>query len=346
MRQHRRGSARRCRQVIAGAAAVVMTAGCSFFSFDPDVENSEQVEGVGESPMLAALVDSGDLPPLEERLPQEPLVVEPHDEIGQYGGEWNTAILGVHDWPWLGRTVAYENFVRWDPEWEEAVANIATEWEYNDDATELTITIREGIRWSDGEPFTTDDILFALNDIFNNLDVVPHGHLEPGYRGEGRRPHPHDHLRRPRRVVDRGRLPPVPARGEAQALPGTVPHRPQRGRRRTRRGGGVQRLDRDARRQGRCAGLRPVLAKPRHTHHPRVASRGTVGRLRPHGCGTQPLLLEDRSRGQPAALHRPGHLRHPAGRRSHAGPRPQRRDRHARPPLQHPEQPTHPRRQS
>ena len=180
MRQHRRGSARRCRQVIAGAAAVVMTAGCSFFSFDPDVENSEQVEGVGESPMLAALVDSGDLPPLEERLPQEPLVVEPHDEIGQYGGEWNTAILGVHDWPWLGRTVAYENFVRWDPEWEEAVANIATEWEYNDDATELTITIREGIRWSDGEPFTTDDILFALNDIFNNHDVSPMAASNPG----------------------------------------------------------------------------------------------------------------------------------------------------------------------
>src|SRR5690625_7701473 len=89
-----------------------MTAGCSFFSFDPDVESSEQVEGVGESPMLAALVDSGDLPPLEERLPQEPLVVEPHDEIGQYGGEWNTAILGVHDWPWLGRTVAYEKIGR------------------------------------------------------------------------------------------------------------------------------------------------------------------------------------------------------------------------------------------
>nr|WP_239648094.1 ABC transporter substrate-binding protein [Nocardiopsis ganjiahuensis] len=175
MRPHRR-----LLGVTAGAAAVVMATGCSFFSFDPDTESADQAEGVGEAPVLAALVDSGDLPPLEERLPDEPLVVEPHEEIGRYGGEWNTAILGVHDWPWLGRTVGYENFVRWDPGWEEAVPNLATEWEYNDDSTEITITLREGVRWSDGEPFTSDDVLFALNDIFNNHDVSPMAASNPG----------------------------------------------------------------------------------------------------------------------------------------------------------------------
>ncbi|WP_121181535.1 ABC transporter substrate-binding protein [Nocardiopsis sp. Huas11] len=157
-----------------------MTAGCSFFSFDPDVEDGAGTGGEGEAPMLAALVESGDLPPLEERLPDEPLVVEPHEEVGHYGGEWNTAILGVHDWPWLGRTVAYEPFVRWDPEWEESVPNLATAWEYNDDATELTITLREGVRWSDGEPFTSDDVLFALNDIFNDHDLTPMAASNPG----------------------------------------------------------------------------------------------------------------------------------------------------------------------
>jgi peptide/nickel transport system substrate-binding protein len=110
----------------------------------------------------------------------EPLVVEPHEEIGQYGGEWNSAILGVHDWPWLGRTVAYEPFVRWDPEWEQAVPNLAADWEYNDDATELTIPLREGVRWSDGEPFTADDVLFALNDIFNDHDLTPMAAANPG----------------------------------------------------------------------------------------------------------------------------------------------------------------------
>jgi peptide/nickel transport system substrate-binding protein len=180
MRRHRGTAVRRRVGAAAAAAAVVMTAGCSFFSLDPDVEDSAGTGGEGEAPMLAEMVESGDLPPLEERLPEEPLVVEPHEEIGQYGGEWNSAILGVHDWPWLGRTVAYEPFVRWDPEWERTVPNLATDWEYNDDATELTIHLREGVRWSDGEPFTADDVLFALNDIFNDHDLTPMAAANPG----------------------------------------------------------------------------------------------------------------------------------------------------------------------
>lgn len=125
-------------------------------------------------------MDSGDLPPLEERLPEEPLVVEPHEEVGEYGGEWTSATLGVHDWPWLGRTVGYEEFTRWDPEWEDAIPNLAESWEYNDDATELTFTLREGVRWSDGEPFTSDDVVFALNDIYNDHDLSPVAATNPG----------------------------------------------------------------------------------------------------------------------------------------------------------------------
>lgn len=164
----------------AGATAVVMATGCSFFSFDPDVESGEQVEGTGEAPMLAALVEAGDLPPLEERLPDEPLVVEPHERVGVYGGEWNSAILGVGDWPWLGRTVGYENLTRWSTDWEEVIPNLAESWEYNEDATELTFTLRAGLRWSDGEPFTSDDVEFAYNDIFNDHDLTPVAAAGPG----------------------------------------------------------------------------------------------------------------------------------------------------------------------
>lgn len=164
----------------AGATAVVMATGCSFFSFDPDVESGEQVEGTGEAPILAALVEAGDLPPLEERLPDEPLVVEPHERVGVYGGEWNSAILGVGDWPWLGRTVGYENLTRWSTDWEEVIPNLAESWEYNEDATELTFTLRAGLRWSDGEPFTSDDVEFAYNDIFNDHDLTPVAAAGPG----------------------------------------------------------------------------------------------------------------------------------------------------------------------
>ena len=39
-----------------------------------------------EAPMLAAMVRAGELPPVDERLPSNPKVVEPYDSIGQYGG--------------------------------------------------------------------------------------------------------------------------------------------------------------------------------------------------------------------------------------------------------------------
>ncbi|SVE11484.1 uncharacterized protein METZ01_LOCUS464338, partial [marine metagenome] len=41
-----------------------------------------------EAPELAALVAKGELPPVAHRLPAVPLVVEPYEEVGQYGGSW------------------------------------------------------------------------------------------------------------------------------------------------------------------------------------------------------------------------------------------------------------------
>ncbi len=47
-----------------------------------------------EAPVLRVKVAAGELPPVEERLPEEPLVVEPLEEIGQYGGE----VVGASMW--------------------------------------------------------------------------------------------------------------------------------------------------------------------------------------------------------------------------------------------------------
>ncbi|MYI41310.1 MAG: hypothetical protein F4063_05120, partial [Chloroflexi bacterium] len=41
----------------------------------------------GEAPMLAEMVAAGELPPVEERLPAQPAVVQPLEQIGEYGGE-------------------------------------------------------------------------------------------------------------------------------------------------------------------------------------------------------------------------------------------------------------------
>ncbi|SFB14175.1 peptide/nickel transport system substrate-binding protein [Lentibacillus halodurans] len=39
--------------------------------------------------------------------------------------------------------------------------NLASDWEINDDQTEITLTLEEGVTWHDGEPFTADDVVFT-----------------------------------------------------------------------------------------------------------------------------------------------------------------------------------------
>jgi peptide/nickel transport system substrate-binding protein len=117
-----------------------------------------------ESPMLAERVAAGELPPVEERLPENPLVVEPVEQIGQYGGTWRFPTRRG-DWTLFARNIAYENLVRWNPEWTEVIPNVAESVEINEDSTQFTFSLRPGMRWSDGEPFTADDILFWYENI-------------------------------------------------------------------------------------------------------------------------------------------------------------------------------------
>lgn len=122
----------------------------------PAVADAESLE----APMLAEMVASGDLPPLAERLPAEPLMVDPVESLGQYGGTWRTALVGGADNAWLTRTISYEHLVRWTREWTGIEPNIAKSFEANAEGTEYTFTLREGMKWSDGAPFTADDILY------------------------------------------------------------------------------------------------------------------------------------------------------------------------------------------
>jgi peptide/nickel transport system substrate-binding protein len=125
----------------------------------------------------APSLDAMDLPPVDERLPDEPMVLEGVDGIGSYGGEMRTDILGGTDrgYGWVDRMIGYENLVRWAPEGGRAIPNIAESWEINDDSTEFTFKLREGLRWSDGEPVTADDVLFWYNDMASNEELFPGG---------------------------------------------------------------------------------------------------------------------------------------------------------------------------
>ena len=125
-----------------------------------------------DAPMLADMVAAGDLPPVEERVPSNPLVVQPAEMIGQYGGVLRRAFTGPGD------RQNYERWINdytlfWDTGATEIRPRLAWKWESNEDATVWTIYLREGAKWSDGEPFTADDYIFWREHIVSNDDLVP-----------------------------------------------------------------------------------------------------------------------------------------------------------------------------
>jgi len=126
-----------------------------------------------EAPMLAKLVADGKLPKVEDRLPKEPLVVKPVDKIGTYGGSWRNTMRGRGDVAWFNRTVGYELYFRYSPDWKSIEPNVMTKWEASPDSKTFTFTIREGLKWSDGKPFTADDIVFWYEDVLMNKTLTP-----------------------------------------------------------------------------------------------------------------------------------------------------------------------------
>jgi peptide/nickel transport system substrate-binding protein len=174
--------ARLDRRTILGAIAAsplaVSVSACDLLSTDPAEDGNGGGSNDGglaetEAPALAQLVEAGELPALEERLPDSPLVVEPTDRLGVYGGTWNTVLLGPADTFWLNKTIGHESLLRWDPEWTMVVPNVAESIDASDDGTEFTITLRAGMKWSDGEPFTTADVMFYFEDVQFNEELYP-----------------------------------------------------------------------------------------------------------------------------------------------------------------------------
>lgn len=126
-----------------------------------------------EAPMLAELVASGDLPPLEERLPAEPLVLDPVEGIGVYGGTMRFGVVETNLWNFT--CLRTSGLFRYNQENSQVVADMAQSFEFSDDLTTLRINLRDGHKWSDGTPFTVDDIMFRWEDVANNPDLSPAG---------------------------------------------------------------------------------------------------------------------------------------------------------------------------
>ncbi len=136
-------------------------------------EEEEVSEGkYKEAPVLAEMVAAGELEPVDDRLPVNPLVVEPTDSIGKYGGVWTSGTIETNGND-LRRNIGYEKLVRWTPAWDGVIPNVCESHESNEEGTEYTFNLREGLKWSDGEPYTADDILFWYEDVRMNEELNP-----------------------------------------------------------------------------------------------------------------------------------------------------------------------------
>jgi peptide/nickel transport system substrate-binding protein len=125
-----------------------------------------------EAPALAEQVKAGKLPPVEQRLPEQPLVVPVVEKVGEYGGVWRRAFLGPADANNYVRVV-YDGLFRFTPDGAEIEPKVAVGAKSSADYKVWTILLRKGARWSDGAPFTADDILFWYKDVLLNKDLMP-----------------------------------------------------------------------------------------------------------------------------------------------------------------------------
>lgn len=139
-----------------------------------------RIDTFTDSPILDARVAAGDLPPVADRLPENPLVQIPWDEIGEFGGTLRYSVTGGDlyqrylNTAYLIRIPPQDIIHRTSgPRIGRRTPDILEQWDMNSDGTIHTMTIRRGLRWSDGAPVTTEDVRFHVYDRLLNPDVTP-----------------------------------------------------------------------------------------------------------------------------------------------------------------------------
>jgi len=116
----------------------------------------------------------GDIPAdVKARLPEEPLVEVPYSEIGKYGGELEGLSLGPESGNSEYLSWRHANLIRYAEDLETIVPNLVKDFSVSDDLKTFTFTLRKGHKWSDGQPFTSDDVLFWWEDIMLNKELTP-----------------------------------------------------------------------------------------------------------------------------------------------------------------------------
>jgi peptide/nickel transport system substrate-binding protein len=131
---------------------------------------------MAENPQIGAMNGkvrgNPDMPALADRLPSEPLVVAPYDMIGTYGGTFRAMSTATEAGTSDFMSVRHVNLVRYADDLTTVVPNIAKSWSWNEDFTQLTFVLREGHKWSDGAPFTAEDVEFWYENLALDPNVI------------------------------------------------------------------------------------------------------------------------------------------------------------------------------
>ena len=157
-----------------------------------DIYEYKALPAYSEPAWVTAFVEAGKLPPLAERLPKEPLVYKTANMVdgnGVYGDVMRHVIGGRPEgWNfWAGRSYGWggidiglvECLTRTGPLFTvnstdlQPMPNLAKSWDWSEDGMTLTVHLIEGAKWSDGDPFDTEDIDFYWNDVVMDPEVTP-----------------------------------------------------------------------------------------------------------------------------------------------------------------------------
>ena len=126
---------------------------------------------LNENQLFAAQVKSGALPAVSERVPEDALVYMPYDDCGKYGGTLRGLSKALESGTSEILSWRHVNLVRLSDDLQTLVPNVAKLWEWNEDFSSITITLRKGHKWSDGTPFTSDDVVFYIDDLIKNKEL-------------------------------------------------------------------------------------------------------------------------------------------------------------------------------
>ena len=141
----------------------------------------------GEAPALAELVKAGKLPPVEQRISEEPMVVKPLHSVGKYGGTWRRAFTGPADAENGNRICSTDKILFWDYTATKVMPCVARDWKVSDDGKVVIIFLRKGMKWSDGQPFTAVLTNPELGDLFIGAQQAQQGdRLSTEFQGEYR----------------------------------------------------------------------------------------------------------------------------------------------------------------